>query len=503
VLNPYSLLPLALAARGGHVDEYEVQQLMAAGLTLLQRSAPLVRALSGKRAAILLPTSPQFFIALAACEGRGAVLIDPQASPSEISHQLADARVGAVFTNASLASTLPDAVPRVIFDDGIRAARVSIDGSVRDVDLGSHHGLAIEGDTDAAGSDEEAVIVYTSAMAGRPLGAVLSHRNLLANARSTLAASGNAHDDRVLALLPFSHLFGLTVTASAPLLCGATVVTMPHFQPSRAAELIANGEITEIAGVPTVFRALLAVMKQRGGRTDVGALRKCVCGGAPLPISLQDRWYDVTGIELRQGYGLTEAAPVILSNAADRANSRGTLGVPIPNVAVELRTPVRYDTRGLPLPGSFEAEGAESVELPQASDRGEICVRGDNVFRGYVSGGERGLPVRQGWLYTGDVGQRNEDGTISFLYTSKPMFTRDGFNVYPHEIELVVSGMPGVAAATARATGAADDDSELEIELTVRAATAGPHPPVTVDGVHAWCAAHLSAYKRPHSIIIL
>src|SRR5437763_16013788 len=111
--DPFSLLALAAAAHGGRIDEFETQQLVAAGLTLLQRSAPLVRALSGARSAILLPTSPQCFVALAASEGRGAVLVDPLASPYEIAHQLSDANVGAVFTNAALAANLPANVPRV------------------------------------------------------------------------------------------------------------------------------------------------------------------------------------------------------------------------------------------------------------------------------------------------------------------------------------------------------------------------------------------------------
>ncbi len=484
MLNPYSLLPLALAAHHGTVDAYESQQLVAAGLTLLQRSAPLVRALSGKRAAILLPTSPEFFVALAACEGRAAVLINPLASPSEISHQLADACVGAVFTTAALAGKLPGDMPRALLDDGPRTARVLVNGAVRDVDLGSHHGLSIEGDTDVAGSDEDAVIVYTSAMAGLPLGAVLTHRNLLANARSIVAA-GNVSHDRVLALLPFSHLFGLTVTACAPLLCGATVVTMPRFHPGRAAELIAGGGITEVVGVPVVFRSLLAAL-ERNGRANVGALRLCICGGSPLPVALQDRWYDVTGIELRQGYGLTEAGPVCLFNAADRPNARGSLGVPLPNVEVELRGPTAYDNRGAPL-GIDRAD-----DTPQ--DRGEICVRGDNVFRGYLHSSATGLPVRNGWLCTGDFGERRADGTIAFVRPIKPMFTHNSFNIYPRELERAVGEMPGVLSVSAYELAGSDGESAVAID--VRGA-------VTLDDVRRWCAAHLSAYKQPAVITIL
>src|SRR3954471_11146653 len=148
--DPFSLLALAAAAHGGRIDEFEAQQLIAAGLTLLQRSAPLVRALAGRRAAILLPTSHQFYVALAACEGRGAVLVNPLAAPAEIAFQLQDAGVGAVFTVAPFAARLPAGVPTVLLDDAPRTARVVVDGTARDVDLGAHFGLDLEAESGVA-----------------------------------------------------------------------------------------------------------------------------------------------------------------------------------------------------------------------------------------------------------------------------------------------------------------------------------------------------------------
>ncbi|MGH9884607.1 MAG: AMP-binding protein, partial [bacterium] len=392
--------------------------------------------------------------------------------------------VGAVFTIAAYAEQLPSGTPFVLLDDAPRSARVVSGGVSRDVDLGSHVGMRIEGDPDAMGRDDEAAIVYTSAMAGTSLGAILTHRNLLANARSTVVAAANASTDVVLALLPFSHLFGLTVTASAPLLAGARVVTMPKFNPVRAAELIARGGITEVVGVPAVFRGLLAAIERHAdGRPR--DLRACICGGAPLSRELQDRWFDVTGVELSQGYGLTEAGPVCLFNHAGRDNVRGTLGEPFPGVEVDLREPITYDAHGDPR-GDASAVGGLDV--------GEICVRGDNVFRGYVSGGEHGLPVRGGWLYTGDLGRRGGDGRIAFDGIAKPMFTRNGFNIYPREIERAVSELPGVVAVAAREVPQGDRESDIALE--VRGA-------VDAETVKEWCGRRLSVYKQPASITFL
>ena len=162
--DPLALLPLAVAAGGGRIDGLEASQLVAAGLTLLGRSAPLVRALSGRRAAILLPTSARYLTALAACEGRGAVLINPLAAPLEIAHQIHETDVGAVFTIGALTGRLPDDLPRVLLDDAPRRAQIVAGSETRDVDLGSHFGMDLAGDPDVEGRDEEAAIIYTSAM---------------------------------------------------------------------------------------------------------------------------------------------------------------------------------------------------------------------------------------------------------------------------------------------------------------------------------------------------
>jgi long-chain acyl-CoA synthetase len=484
VSDPLALFPLALAAgRGrigaaGDVSSLDAQQLVAAGLTLLQRSAPLVRALSGRRSAILLPTAPAYLTALAASEGRGAVLVNPLAAPREVAFQCSDANVGAVFTTSALASRVPAGVPIILLDDAPRTSRVVTRERTQDVDLGSHYGLSVAGESDVRGRDEEAAIVYTSAMAGTPRGAVLTHANLLANARATVEAAGNdANEDDVLALLPFAHLFGLIVAGAAPLLAGGRVRTMERFNPARAAELLTEG-VTQVVGVPAVFHGMLAAIERRGLDLRDSALRICICGGAVLPIELQDRWADVTGVELRQGYGLTEAAPVCLFNRVDRPNVRGALGVPFPGVDVAIMPPADYP--------ATQRDIGNATPLG-TGERGEICVRGENVSPGYLHDAV-GLPRRGTWLCTGDEGVRNSDGTFRFTGLLKPMFTRNGFNIYPAEIERAVLELPGVTAATARPIPDPSRENDIALHITGS---------VTEDEVRAWCESRLSAYKQP------
>jgi long-chain acyl-CoA synthetase len=432
---------------------------------------------SAQRAAILLPTSPQFLVALAASDGRGAVLINPLAAPAEVAFQCEDADVGAVLTITDLASRVPGGMPVVLLDDAPRRARVVTPDRTHDVDLGSHHGLSLEGELDVDGRDEEAVIVYTSAMRGTPLGAVLTHRNLLANARSAIDAIGTRGDDHLLALLPLSHLFGLTVTASAPLMVGARVTTLHRFHPVRAADLLAS-DVSVVVGVPAVYHGLLTGLARRGKSIRGGALRLCVCGGAVLSSELQERWFDATGVELRQGYGLTEAAPVCLYNRTDRPNVRGTLGTAFPGVDVAILPP---DT----------ATGVGAVAPLADGIPGEICIRGENVFRGYLHRSDAGLPHHDGWLYTGDEGVRDANGSVTFVRLLKPMFTRNGFNIFPRELERAVMAMPGVDRALVMALP--DPVKENDIVLQVWGS-------VTEADVRAWCDVQLSAYKQPTDV---
>ncbi len=470
-----TLLPLAAAAGGGFIDGLPASQLVAAGFTLLQRSARLVRALRGKRAAVLLNSGPHFLTALAASDGRGAVLINPLAAPAEVAYQIADADVGVVFTSRSLMSKLPPGVPYVLLDNAPRSATTHFDGAEAAVDLGSHVGLSVEVDEAAPGRDEEAAIVYTSAMAGRPLGAVLTHHNLLANARQTVAALGYSASDHCLAALPFAHLFGFTVTLIAPMISGSRVTTMARFNPLAAVELLRTGGITEIFGVPAMFTAMLTAIERTGGSLASPSLRLSGCGGAVLPLEIQERWFEATGLELRQGYGLTEASPVCLFNRVSLPNQRGTLGVAFPGCEISIRDPEHHK------------------ELPDDVS-GEICIRGETVFRGYLRNGESGLSVRDGWLGSGDRGVKDANGTVTFLGLIKDMFTRNGFNVYPKEIERVVGEMPDVRSVNCFAIPEPSRENDVGIVVS---------GPVTEGNLRLWCESRLAVYKQPSVIRIV
>ncbi len=426
----------------------------------------------GRRVGILLPNTPAFPAALHAIfrSGSSALLLNPANSAREIREQIADAGVTQLFTSERLASLLPKGShPLLLSEDGEPHPGPPA-GSADNVSAAA--GAAANGSADP---DAEAVVIFTSALEGRARGAVLTHRNLVANLRATVAAMGMKGEDVVHAALPFSHAFGLTVCLNAPLSIGASIVPVARFSPAAVLEQWEELGVTVIAGVPSMFFALNAVAAKRGLRRS--SLRVALCGGAPLPLGTAREWEERFGLPLRQGYGLTEAAPVCLFNHVDRPNRIGALGEPLSGVEVSVRGPT----------GEELAEG----------EVGELFVRGENVFRGYLDeAGSAGRPPGE-WLGTGDLVSR-KGGVVRFRGTLRPMFTRNGFNVYPEEVRRVL--LEDARFAAVRVLARSDPVREHEIVLEVEpAAQAG----LDEAEVRRVCSERLAGYKQPALIRIL
>ena len=251
-----------------------------------------------------------------------------------------------------------------------------------------------------------------------------------------------------------------------------------RFNPARTIELLESEAISDLVAVPAVFAAIVAVLERRQSPLRAERLALCICGGAPLDVALQARWHDLTGVELRQGYGLTEAGPVCLFNRRDQPNRRGTLGTPFPGVRVSIRVDDGNAEAPLGTPGEICVAGyVNAAAHPTRSD--------DPWSAGLTRAGE--------WLRTGDRGVAHADGTVTFLGVIKPMFTRNGFNVYPREIERVVGAMPGVRSAHVSAVPDALRENDVAIDVV---------GDTTEAAVKQWCDARLSVYKRPSSITI-
>jgi long-chain acyl-CoA synthetase len=447
-------------------------ELHSRTITLGARLADL--GVEGARVGLLLPNLSVFPLALYGVlqAGATAVMLNPLDSPRGIAEYLSAAGARTVLTTSALAPRLPAGVRQILVDEMPTSLRVVNDNGDRLVPL-DHADAHVP---DARGGDHEAVIVFTAATGGWARGAVLSHANLLANLRSTIEAMQIQPTDRVVAMLPLIHLFGLTVTLNAPLAAGAAVIPVERFHPTRLLELLQEEQATVMSGVPAMYMALIAAAERKGVPSDT--LRVAICGGAPLPAHVTRRWEELFGIPLREGYGLTEAGPVCLFNRVDRPNRPGTLGYPFPGVEVTIRD--------------------EAGNLLPQGEVGEICVSGANVFGGYLNEPGRSPSDFHGdALRTGDLGTEEPDGAIRFRGFLKPMFTRNGFNIYPRELERVLTEHPHIRAA--RVCALPELARENEIVLFVEPA---PGTELTEDQVREICVARLALYKQPGRIFI-
>jgi long-chain acyl-CoA synthetase len=278
-------------------------------------------------------------------------------------------------------------------------------------------------DSDGAESDL-AVIIYTSGTTGRPKGAMLSHGNLLHNVESCRIVLKTVAADRFAVLLPLFHSYMLTVGLLLPLLVGGSLVLVKSLHPVRnVLQEILQRQATVLPAIPQFYRSMV------NAPIPVPLpLRICISGAAPLPAQVLLDFEAKFHIPLIEGYGLSEASPVVTKNPLDRTRKAGSIGLPIPNVEVSIQ-----DDAGRELdPGAI----------------GEVCVRGGNVMLGYWKLPEETAKVmRNGWLLTGDIGYRDTEGYYYITDRKKDMLLVNGINVYPREIEEILYQFPGVKEA--------------------------------------------------------
>ena len=265
---------------------------------------------------------------------------------------------------------------------------------------------------------ELAVLLFTSGTAGAPRAAMLTHGNLAANIGQVQSHPGLqvGPEDTGLAMLPFFHVFGLNVALGVALSGGVRTVLLSQFDPVRAVELVAAHGATIVAGVPAMFSAFLELSESAAPANAFASARLAVAGAAELAESVAKQFHDRFGVTIYEGYGLTEAAPIVSTTAVDRRPRWGSIGPPLPGVEVRL----------------VDADGTDVT----VGDPGEIWVRGPNVFAGYWDDPEATARVlHEGWLRTGDVAVADDDGFLSLVDRIKDLIIVSGFNVYPAEVE--------------------------------------------------------------------
>jgi long-chain acyl-CoA synthetase len=427
----------------------------------------------GDRVGLWLKNCPEFIPAFFGILQAGAVVvpINNFLKPDEVQFILGDAGIDLVLTDSELSANF----------QVLKAARPALKLMNVETVLGSFPippgNMKFE--TEILKNPERhasdlAVLIYTSGTTGRPKGAMLSHGNLLHNVESCRIVLQTVEQDRFAVLLPMFHSYMITVGMLLPLFVGGSIVLVKSLHPVRnAIQELFTRSATVLPAIPQFYRSMT--------NADIPVplpLRICISGSGPLPVQVLKDFEQKFRIPLIEGYGLSEASPVVAKNPLDGTRKPGSVGLPIPNVEMSIQ-----DDAGRPLgPGEI----------------GEICVRGGNVMLGYWNHPEETAKAfRLGWLLTGDIGYRDEQGYYFITDRKKDMLLVNGNNVYPREIEEVIYQFPNVKEAAV--VGQPDSRrGEQPVAFVVPSEGATVDPEALLKFVRS----KLADYKVPRRVIL-
>lgn len=423
--------------------------------SLVDRAAAGLQAIGvspGARVGLFLPNTPYFVILYYAALKAGAILVNfnPLLAEREIEQQVADSGVEVIATldlgvlygklarvlerfplRRIIVCPMQDILPvpaRQLFAVMRRKDRARIPADERHLPFAKL--IANDGRVTPAfcnPTDTVALLQYTGGTTGTPKGAELTHANLYVNAVQTRRwyHDRKPGEERLLAVLPLFHIFGMCTVMNVGLLLGAELILLPRFEIRQLLQTIHRKRPTVFPAVPTLFTAITRFEQRH--RYDLSSIEICTSGGAPLPAEVKETFERLTGCVIVEGYGLTEASPVVCCNPVHGTHKTGSIGLPIPLTEVEIV--------------SLE-DGATPLE---PGERGELCVRGPQVMRGYSGHpDETAKALAGGWLHTGDVAYRDEDGYLFIVDRIKDVILAGGWNVYPRNVEEAIYLHPAV-----------------------------------------------------------
>ncbi len=327
--------------------------------------------------------------------------------------------------------------------------------------------------------DGPSTYFFSGGTTGIPKRILYSHQQILA-AGARMQCGWPLHDGEIfLPIAPFSHIYGYLAGVCLPLQCGGGSIVPDGFHPAAVLDQIEGEKVTVLGGgPPAIYQALMADPKL--DQRDISSLRVCPGGGASFPLEVHRRWKELTGLTIYEGYGMTEMAPISV-NTAISGNRPGTVGKPMPETFVEI----------------VDLDGGHRV-LP-TGEAGEIRIKGPHMMRGYCNNeSETALVLRDGWVYTGDIGVLDEDGFLTITDRKKDMILHKGFNVFPREVEEAVFSHPAVTGVSV--VGA---PNERAGEVVVAYVTVADGNELTEDALRDACSQYLVGYKMPGRIEFL
>jgi long-chain acyl-CoA synthetase len=424
----------------------------------------------GDAVSLLMPNSVEYIIAYFACFKLGALAcpVNSLLKPEEITYVIANSEARALLINSEFLSRvevirnhLPDLQHVLVFDDEAQATAEFTEGELPGTQVGK---------------DDEAIIIYTSGTTGKPKGCLLTHGNIIANARQITRWLKFTEGDCLLTLMPLFHMNAVSVTTMTPLYAGASTVISPKFSASRFWQLVSDYKVTSFGSVATMLSMLLSTYPDgvpAGLETD--QLRFAMCGSAPVPAEILRKFEETFNCLVIEGYGLSESTCRSTFNPPDERRRPGSCGMAIGN---EMKVVDEED---------------REVAL---GELGEIVLRGENILKGYYKNAEAtARAFRNGWFHTGDIGYKDADGFFYIVDRKSDMIIRGGENIYPREIDEVL--YKHVAVAAAATIGVPDPLYGEEVAAFIVLKEGAQ---ASEEEIIAFCREHLADYKCPKSV---
>jgi long-chain acyl-CoA synthetase len=435
----------------------------------------------GDRVALMLPNCPQYVIAYYGTLRAAAAVaqVNPLYTPRELDYLLGDSGAETIVIADALYPVLRAATakPRNVLVVRLKG-EVELAPGARWFDevVAETSELAPERGIDPR--QDVAALQYTGGTTGVSKAAMLTHFNLLANVQQLLAwnaSAGPPGTERFLTVIPLFHSYGMTVCMNLCIGSGSELVLLPRFDLKEVMETIKNTQPTYFPGVPTMYVAVLSYPNAED--YGVSSIKFCNSGAAPLPMEVMDAFAQRFGGRIREGYGLSETSPVSHGQPFTLVSRPGTVGIPLPDTDCQI-VDVESGTRVL---------GAREI--------GEIRLRGPQVMKGYWNRpDETAIALRDGWLYTGDLGTMDDDGYLSIVDRKKDMIITSGYNVYPRDVEEVLYEHPAVLECCVAGVPDAYRGEMVKAYVVLRdGATA------TAEDLDAFCRERLAAFKAPRA----
>ena len=440
--------------------------------TAINRAANLLKTNGigkGDVVSLLMPNSAEYIIAYFACFKIGALAgpVNSLLKAEEIRYVVNNSEAKLLLRSADISLPSRESLPTlrnvIIFDD------------VDTVTKGQSDELeAVELDT-----SDDAIIIYTSGTTGKPKGCLLTHGNVIANARQITEWLDFTESDRLLTIMPLFHMNAVSVTTMTPLYAGGSSVVSPKFSASKFWQIISDYRITSFGSVATMLSMLLQKYPEGVPENlETSQLRFAMCGSAPVPAEVMKKFEETFNCPVIEGYGLSESTCRSTFNPPDKNRRAGSCGIPIGNeMAV-------FDEEDRPVPDG---------------ELGEIVLRGDNIFKAYFKNEEATAKAfRNGWFHTGDIGYRSPDGFFYIADRKSDMIIRGGENIYPREIDELLFSHPAVASAAV--IGVPD---ELYGEEVAAFVVLKDGAKVTGEEIMNFCRERLADFKCPKSVHFL